>query len=303
MKKMAIFSSIFLSSFSLLAQVVKPNDTIKKGLAGLQSIYQNNEAKPKIYLLGVFHFAGEKMDANKTPDKWAYMATDAKRQKEIEAIRLKLMAIKPTVICVEAGASYQKIIDSLYSAYCKGLNINNSGYYDANDETILFAFELGKRLGLKTIRAVDANPMATLRDDKIYEEYQKFAPVEGKDTLDQKWDALYDKASRYSDSLRHHWTTLDYLRYLNSDEYYKKRLGRWLITTKYGTNSNPIGADQFITRYYNRNIRIYANIQRSILNDNDKVLVIYGNTHMSILRQLFSSSPMYELMPTNTFLD
>jgi Family of unknown function (DUF5694) len=301
MKKLTTFSCILLASFSLLAQVVKPNDYVKKGLAGLQSIYQNNEVKPKIYLLGVFHFAGEKVDANKTPDKWAYKASDAKRQKEIEAVRLKLMAIKPTVICIEARS--QRMTDSIYSAYCKGLDISNSGYFEADEEAVLFAFEVGKRLGLKKIHVVDADPMKTLRDDKIYEEYEKYAPAEGKDTLYNKWDIVYEKAARYSDSLSHHWTTLDYLRYLNSDEYYEKKLGRWLITTRHGTNSNPIGADQFITRYYNRNIRIFANIQRSILTDNDRVLVIYGNTHMSILRQLFSSSPMYELMPTKTFLD
>jgi hypothetical protein len=298
MKKFTVFLCILLTSFNLFAQKLNPD--VEKGLAGLQSIYQGNYAEPKIYLLGVFHFAGEQVDSNRTPDKWAYKASDAKRQKEIEAIRLKLMTIKPTVICIEARS--QRIIDSLYNAYCKGLPISSSDY-DPNDETLLLAFEVGKRLGLKRMRAVDADPMKTLREDKIYESYQKFAPEEGKDTLDNKWDAVYDKAARYSDSLLHHWTTLDYLRYLNSDAFYQKRLGRWLITTRHGNNSNPIGADQFITRYYNRNIRIFANIQRSILNDNDRVLVIYGNSHMSILKQLFSSSTLYELVPTHTFLD
>jgi Family of unknown function (DUF5694) len=300
MKKSIAFLLILLASLSAFAQVAKPQTAIQKGLAGLQAIYQNNETKPKIYLFGVFHFAGEQVDSNKTPDKWAYRASDAKRQKEIEAVRLKLMAIKPTVICIEAGS--QRIIDSLYTLYCKGLPISSADY-DANDETLLFAFEVGKRLGLKSIRAVDANPMRPLRDDKIYADYQKVAPEEGKDTLDNKWDAVYDKAARYSDSLLHHWTTLDYLRFLNSDEFYKKRLGRWLITTKYGTNSYPVGADQFITRYYNRNIRIYGNIQRAISSDNDRVLVIYGNTHMAVLKQLFSASPLYDLVPTNAFLD
>jgi Family of unknown function (DUF5694) len=295
MKNLILF--LCLISCSLLGQK-KPQNNVQKGLAGLRNIYKTKEKKPKIYLLGVFHFAGEKVDSNKTPDKWAYKASDAKRQKEIEAIRLKLMAIKPTVICIEARS--QRKTDSLYNIYCNRATNGSLGYYDADDETLLFAFELGKRLGLKSIRAVDADPMSSLRDDKIYEEYQKYAPEV--DTLFDKWDVIYDKASRYSDSLLHHWPTIDYLRYLNSDEYYDKKLGRWLITTRHGTNSNPIGADQFITRYYNRNIRIFANIQRSISNENERVLVIFGNTHNSILKQLFSSSTMYELMETSSFL-
>jgi Family of unknown function (DUF5694) len=297
MKNLIFPLFLCLTSFNLLAQN-KPQDNVQKGLAGLRNIYETKAVKPKIYLLGIFHFAGETVDSNATPDKWAYKASDAKRQKEIEAIRVKLMTVKPTVICVEARS--QRKTDSLYNIYCNRANNGSLGYYEADNEILLLAFELGKRLGLKSIKAVDADPMPTLRGDKIYEDYQKYAPTE--DTLFNKWDKLYDKASRHSDSLLHHWTTLDYLRYLNSDEYYEKKLGRWLITTRHGTNGNPIGADQFITRYYNRNIRIFANIQRAIANENDRVLVIYGNTHMAILRQLFSASPMYELVATSSFL-
>jgi hypothetical protein len=203
------------------------------------------------------------------------------------------------VICVEFPPRWQKEMDSVYTAYCNGKILTIEGY-EADGELVQLAFELGKRLGLKKITAADAKAMSALNDDKLYEEYEKYAPKN--DSLFNYWDNVYYKKSAFEDSLRHQWTTLDFLRFMNSDKHNDKTLGRWLITTRHGKDSNPIGADQFITKYFNRNVRIYSNIQRSIKTDNDRVLVIYGNTHMSILKQLFSSAPMYELVPIENFL-
>jgi hypothetical protein len=50
--KTLIFSSLmFLASSIVFAQ-----DNVQKGLAGLRNVYETKEVKPKIYLLGVFHF-------------------------------------------------------------------------------------------------------------------------------------------------------------------------------------------------------------------------------------------------------
>ncbi len=268
----------------------------RKKISNSFSTIQN---KPKVYLLGVFHFAGEKSDSNTTQFKWRYITTEPRRQKEIEVVRQRLLKIKPNIICVEYPPRWQKEMDSVYVAYCNGKLLPIEGY-DADGELVQLAFELGKRLGLKRISAVDAKAMSALNDDKLYEEYQKLAPKN--DSLFNYWDNIYYKKSAFEDSLRHQWTTLDFLRFVNSDEHNSKTLGRWLITTRHGSNLNPIGADQFITKYYNRNIRIYSNIQRAIKNDNDRVLVIYGNTHMSILRSLFESSPLYQLTPIEKYL-
>lgn len=255
--------------------------------------------KPKIYLLGVFHFAGEQVDSNTTEFKWRYITLEPRRQREIEIIRQKLLTIRPTVLCVEFPPQQQKELDSVYRAYCNG-KLLPMRWYEPEGELVQLAFETGKRLGLLRITAVDAQAMAVLRDEKVYEEYEKIAPAE--DSLFNYWDNFYYKKSAVEDSLRHHWTTLDFLRFINNSRSYDKMLGRWLITTRHGTNILPIGADQFITKYFNRNIRIYSNIQRAIKKDTDRVLVIYGNTHMSVLRQLFSASPMYEVVPPELFL-
>jgi Family of unknown function (DUF5694) len=285
--------------FLTITSSVFCQDKIQRSIDKINMRFETSKDKPEICLLGTFHFAGEQVDSNRTEFKWRYIIDEPRRIKEIEIVRQNLQKIKPTVICVELPPRWQSELDSLYSEYCKGNKISSQGY---DGEISLLAFELGKRLGIKRIIAVDAQPMTALRDEKLYTEYEKFAPKEDEDTVFNNWSKVYDENNRFSDSLRHHYTTIDFLRLLNHKDYTKKILGRWLIFTRFGTNSYPIGADQFITKYYNRNLRIYSNIQRAITQKNDKVLVIYGNTHMSILRNLFESTPLYHLMPIDKYL-
>ncbi len=286
-----LFSTFVSSAFC--------QDKIQQSINQINARFEISKEKPQIYLLGTFHFAGENVDSNRTEFKWRYIMDEPRRVKEIEIVRQSLQRIKPTVICVELNPRWQSELDSLYEEYCKGKKISSQGY---EGEISILAFELGKRLGIKRIVAVDAQPMAALRDEKLYTEYEKYASKEDEDSVFNNWNKLYDENQRFSDSLRHHYTTTDFLRLLNHEDYTKKILGRWLIFTRFGTNRYPIGADQFITKYYNRNIRIYSNIQRVITNKGDRVLVIYGNTHMSILRNLFESSPLYKLVPIDKYL-
>jgi hypothetical protein len=293
---MRILHAFFLLLFTVS---VFGQDNIQHAINKINDLFEKPAGKPQVYLLGTFHFAGEKIDSNRTEFKWRYIVDEPRRKKEIEVVRKNLIKIKPTIICVEVHPKWQSELDSVYSAYCTGKDISSSGY---DGEIVLLAFEVGKRLGLKRIVAIDAQPMAALRDEKIYSEYEKYAPKEDKDSVFNYWNNIYNEKLHFSDSLRHRYTTIDFLRFINQEDYNKKTLGRWLIFTRFGTNTYPIGADQFITKYYNRNIRIYSNIQRSISNNYDRVLVIYGNTHMSVLRNLFESSPLYILVPIDKFL-
>lgn len=50
------------------------------------------------------------------------------------------------------------------------------------------------------------------------------------------------------------------------------------------------GAD-LVVRWYQRNLRIMANLHRSISGPDDRVLVVYGQGHIPLLRQFTSESP------------
>ncbi|WP_461112312.1 DUF5694 domain-containing protein [Spirosoma jeollabukense] len=103
--------------------------------------------------------------------------------------------------------------------------------------------------------------------------------------------------------MKYQSSLIDFLRFLNGEDTQARSIGRWLVTKKRGTNREPVGADQFISRYYNRNIRIYSNIQRLVTRPSDRILVLYSNTHLYILKHLLKASPEFDLVDTMDYFN
>ncbi|MDP9076987.1 MAG: DUF5694 domain-containing protein [Bacteroidota bacterium] len=267
----------------------------------MSAIFEEAKPKPQVLLLGVFHFAGEQVDANTTSPGLQLNMLSAERQKQIEALVKKLAAFKPTKIAIEASPRRQRYCDSLYYEYCKGRPIADKKIKPA-DETIQLAFRLAHMLKLKKLYPVDAQPFRfnLSKTDSIltYEKYK-----DQSDSSYTYWDKAYDGEKAHQDSLAFFLPLNRYLQYLNSPQKQAKAIGRWLIITKRGSNDEPIGADGFITRYFNRNVRIYSNIQRIVTSKKDRILVIYGATHMYLLKTLFAASPEFELNDIMKYLN
>jgi len=265
-----------------------------------QEIFEQDKPKPQVLLLGVFHFAGEQVDANTTPANLSLDMLSAGRQQQIKNLTKKLAAFKPTKIAIEVSPNLQQYYDSLYHEYCAGKPLTGK-YFKPADETIQLGFRLAKMLHLKKLYAVNAQAFRfTLSKADSVLTFEKY-----KDQADSSftyWDKAYDAEKSHQDSLAFFLPLNKYLEYLNSPQKQAKSIGRWLVTTKRGTNAEPIGADGFITRYFNRNVRIYSNVQRMVTSKNDRILVIYGATHMYMLKQLFAASPEFELKDIMTYL-
>ena len=94
------------------------------------------------------------------------------------------------------------------------------------------------------------------------------------------------------------------MRRSNNRENLKRSLGNYLIGVfKYQTDENPdFGVDFTSGWWFNRNLRIFRNIQRIHTNPGDRVLVIFGSGHMNILNYLFEVTPEYQLIDVNEYL-
>lgn len=94
------------------------------------------------------------------------------------------------------------------------------------------------------------------------------------------------------------------LRELNAEESLKKSLGDYLISIfKYQIEDNEFfGVDYTTGWWFNRNLRIFRNIQKIKTKSTDKILVIFGAGHMNILNILFDVSPEYNLVNTLDYL-
>ena len=288
--KRRIFSFLLLLPILTIAQ-----NPVKK----VAKIFKDDQLKPTVLLLGVFHFAGEQVDTNTTPNSLRVDMLSAERQKQTEDLVNSLAKFRPTKIVIEASPKYKARYDSLYQAYLNG-KLSGSPTFMAS-ETVQLAFRLAKKTGLQNFYPVDAQAfrfqLSKADSALTFEKYKN-----QNDSSYLYWEKIYDQENAYDDTLAYRSTLKQYLSYLNDPAIQAKSNGRWLVTTKRGTNLEPIGADGFITRYFNRNVRIYSNIQRIVESREERILVIYGATHLYFLKTLFQASPEFKLEDIGKYL-
>lgn len=262
----------------------------------LISQVRDSSEKVKIITLGVFHFNFPNLDVQKIDDKDKIDVLEAKYQKEILRIVGALKEFKPTKIAIEANPTSQKKIDSLYEAYKLGKHslgrneIEQLGFRLAN-ELRIEKLECVDTWG-KTYESLNYLFIDTSSRAKTFEKYYFNNP-----------DTIYKKKNSYNNFLKFEGIT-NYLLYLNDSQTIKESLGPYLIGHfKYEEKANDYTGVDFETgRWFNRNLRIFRNIQRITKSTSDKILLIFGSGHMNILNYLFESSPEYELVPSESFL-
>jgi len=264
-------------------------------LALFCSIAFGQSPKTEVLTLGTFHFNFPNLDAVKTDKKNQIDVLEPKYQKEIEDIVKRIARFEPTIIAIEREPIKQAKYDSLYNKYLQG------EYQLRRSEDEQFGFRIAKLLGVKKLYCVDSW-------GRDYEDINKV--FEAKDSVENKKFMKYfyknpDTAKQFlPKQIFKTKGILAELRRMNDDNNTKKDLGNYLIGIfKYDTKDNEFFGPDFVTGWwFNRNLRIFRNIQKINAKSTDRILIIYGAGHMNILNILFDSSPEYKLVKTNKYL-
>ncbi len=292
MKKTLILLFVISTFYSCKNGKIANNQTpIRKG-------EKSNITQIQVLTLGTFHFAFPNLDVAKIEDDDQIDVLDYKYQKEIELIVDKLVKFKPTKIVIERQPSLQNKYDSLYQSY---LNDKHK-LTRAEDQQI--GFRVARRLGLNRLYCTDA-----WGDD--FEDVKDF--IDGPDSIAIKkfMDFFYNNPDSLLASYRNEKRIfktkgiLAELKHLNTDSEISKSLGDYLIGIfKYETPENKQFGPDFTTGWwFNRNLRIFRNIQRINAKPGDRILVIYGAGHMNLLNIFFEASPEYQLLHVNDYLN
>jgi len=245
-----------------------------------------DEKPTNVMLLGTWHFSYPNMDSYKVKESDMVNFKSEKKQSEILETVKRLQKFKPTIICIES--MNQKRTDSLYNLYLL------DKYQLEIGEGEQIGFRLAKRLGLKKVYAVDSYSW-------LREEYKNYPILDNLwddeyylDTLNMvKWGNKYEKFYNYSDKMIKTHTVDECLKYFNHPENIKRRLGHYLVELK---TSNHNGPDSYALKWYDRNVRIFNNVLKTNPKPTDKILAIFGVSHISILKQLFDVSPQFKLV-------
>lgn len=252
--------------------------------------------RAQILVLGTFHFKNAGTDDYKP--KYSVDVQSAARQREIASLLDTLAAFRPTKIAVEWLADEQAELDKSYGNYLAGKQELTA------NEIHQLGFRLAERLGHKRLFAVDAK--ARWYDNNFSTELMMQHARQNKQEQlmqrGQKWDAYFNNLSEFDDKMKTEMSITDFLVYLNKLETLKVTLSQYLVgSVEVGGNGDYYGADMR-TAWYNRNIRIFTNIQRLASEPGERVLVIIGQGHVPILRHLVENSLEFELVEFSKML-
>lgn len=241
----------------------------------------------KALLLGSFHFGYPNLDGHKTDSSKMLDVLSDRRQQEIRQLVNVVASFKPTRIYIESRS--QRYTDSLYNAYREGKHTLR------RDERDQIAFRLAKELNHPKVYAVDAGAFAQ-------ENYKKYTFIDSMWNNDFPVDSVRDKTfnQRYKqfyeigDSLELENTMLESF-LLMADPQTLRRMHGHYMTGGFNTINNT-GADIQALGWYDRNLRIFNNILRSRPTSADRILVLFGNGHIPILKHCFEASPEFEVV-------
>jgi hypothetical protein len=247
----------------------------------------------KIMTLGVFHFAYPNLDAVKTDEKDQISVLEEPFQSEIVAISRAISDFNPTIIAVERPPGNQPVIDSLYSQY------KADKFELGKNEIHQLGFRIGKQLDLEKIICVDDWGRPYDNIEAIFNDSARLSRFE--DYFLHSGDTIYG----LSVSPGKVTSIIDELYEMNRPEYIKERLAVYLLHPfKYEEQPGDFtGVDFESGRWYNRNLRIFRNIQRIPYSSEDRILLIIGSEHLNLLNLFFDVSREFELVSPLPYLE
>jgi hypothetical protein len=245
-----------------------------------------------IMTLGVFHFSFPNLDAVKTAEEDKISVLDEPWQSEIVAIAKAIEEFRPTIIAIELNPSRQSRIDSLYQLYQKG-----KWELQAN-ETQQLGFRIARNLGIDRIYCVDDMGMAYDHIRELFADSARVSALEH-----------YYFNSPYREIIRHEAgrieSIIDELLLYNHPDQIRESLSVYLLHPfKYEESPGDFtGVDFESGRWYNRNLRIFRNVQRIERTPDDRILMIVGAAHLNLLNLFFDVSREFEFVSPLPFLE
>ncbi|UOQ55585.1 DUF5694 domain-containing protein [Hymenobacter cellulosivorans] len=245
-------------------------------------------ARAQVMILGSYHMGNPGADlVNMQADD----VTTLRRQQELQKLAEKLARFRPTKICLEwaPGTRYDSLVQVRYRQYQAGT------YQLKRNEIDQIGFRLAKMLGHERVYGIDAPGRFE------FGELMAYAQRHGQDGQLKRQVQSVDSMLKADEQVLLK-TPLDaYFRQINHPALHRLYHDWYLRLLHYGTPQEPAGS-RLVADYYERNIRIVANLMQVAPSPQERVLVVYGNGHTSFLKNILANSSEYDLVEAYDFL-
>ena len=241
--------------------------------------------KPVIGIFGTYHFDNPGRDlVNKKTDD----VLTEKRQKEIVELVALLKKFKPTKIAVEQPTTNAKL-NERYNNYLSG-----KAQLTAN-EVDQIGFRLAKDLNHKAVYTVDWQGNFDI--DRVL----KAAAANNQTAFTDRTINTFKGFGAKYDALMKTATITEIWRSMNEQAEIDKSHRAYLGTIRVGEGDDYAGAEM-ARDWYERNLKIYANILRITESPNERILVVIGSSHVKLLQQFAVESGDFTLAPATDYL-
>ncbi|MFT3677812.1 MAG: DUF5694 domain-containing protein [Chitinophagaceae bacterium] len=258
-----------------------------------QILLQKGSVPTQVLLLGTFHFAYPNSDSYKTDSSDFVDVLSTVRQREMQELVDVIKRFKPTRVYVES--TRQAYHDSLYREYRAGR------FTLDRNEIFQIAYRTAGEMNLPGLYAVDASNFLSEQYKNIPALAAAWNTKAMVDSLrDKRWQLAYGRLYKVGDSIQRDFTMLENFLLMAQPKVLLRENGAYL-TTGFNTTNND-GPDALATWWYNRNLRIYNNILKTKPVSGDRIIVLFGNGHMSHLNDFFRSSPEFEVIELKKLL-
>lgn len=265
----------------------KTNPEASKPISGLDTIKGPADFYPpdraQVLVVGTFHFEYPGLDTHKTADDKKVDVLKEPKKSELEELVAYIKKFKPNKIVIEARPTWNTM--EKFEQY------KNGGFAQKRDERFTIGMRIAKDLRLDTLYGLDAHSLISDLNEKDSVLANNLTDKIDWDIEDPYWD-MATKWLDHEDELKLELSLLDYFKHLNSEEAHLANYGLYM-TGNMGKAEGQ-AADHLSMWWYNRNLRIFSKIVNMTEGPDDRILVIFGNGHASIFRNLFEASPQYD---------
>ncbi|WP_172281217.1 DUF5694 domain-containing protein [Chryseobacterium sp. LAM-KRS1] len=270
--KTLLYTLLLFSCFSIQAQK-KPSDFFPT-------------PKTKVLVVGSFHFDYPNLDAHKIKKQDQIDVLSPKTSKEVTDLVNYIKKFRPTKIAIEASPEW--------NANQKLKEYNEGKHHDKRDERYQLAMRIASELKINELFSVDASSVLEdlmekfgKTDSLYFKKLTEGYDYKSDDPISQNFTDFYNHSEAKNFS-----SLMNTFQYLNSKEYHEYGYGAYLSGDFKLRDYD--GADILAMNWYSRNLRIFRNIQNIPHQSDDRILVIVGNGHAAVLRQLLTCSAEYE---------
>ncbi|MBF8150089.1 hypothetical protein ITJ86_09290 [Winogradskyella sp. F6397] len=236
--------------------------------------------KIKVLNFGTAHLS-QTSDANSSQIN----LNDPNEKADLKKLVEKIVEFKPTIICLELEPKNNDYIASTFSEYVK----DQTKRLNYSDELNSIGLEVARLSGTNRIYGIDSQTGFN---------YPSLIEIANKNVAD----------SLYISKVMDNYQKVNALKFkeqfktINTRDYKMETFNLYNVLATQHTTGNQEGVDE-ITKFYQRNLKMYSNFNDIEMTENDRVFILLGATHTAYFDIFLENNPKFQLENPNTYTE